>query len=103
MQVSHARLALLGRVQPVVGLAKDRSGEQFLAIEVARERARFAQQRVDHVPIIDAGLLSMGTRTHGHRFTSVMEADLGLAYPRFNPRADQARWHRIGAVLHPSR
>lgn len=58
------RLLPSSLAKPVVGDAKVRCGKHFLAVPIVLERTRLANERVDHVAIIDRALAGADQARH---------------------------------------
>jgi hypothetical protein len=88
-------------VEQVVGQAESTAGEQFLAVAIIRQRSRLADQRVDHMPVIDVPLAAaVQPRQRGHLLLGVPHFQMLQVDAHLDPLADQSAVHRIGVVLH---
>jgi hypothetical protein len=88
-------------VQQVVGGAETARREQLLAVAVVGQGAGLADQRVDHVPVIDPLLLPPAQpRQRLHQLLSVPHFHVLHVDAHLDADADQATVHRVGVVLH---
>lgn len=86
--------------QHVIGQAKPRRRKQFFAITIVLERARLADQRVDHVPIVDAMLAtSPQPRQRVDALLAIPDLQLFGVQPHVHRLADQAAVDRVSVVL----
>ena len=73
-------------------------------IHITGERARLADERPDHVPVVDAAEIAadqpLARELH---FVRKPDLDAILEDPHSNPLAHQPRRHRVRAVLDPHR
>jgi hypothetical protein len=92
------------RHQGIVGAAIHLRRIQVVAVHVAGERSRLANQPFDDMAVIDPMLVRAPQTRHPlHQLARVPHLDLFHPDPRLDLRADQPRRHRIGVVLHPDR
>lgn len=88
-------------VEQVVGQAEATAGEQLLAVAIICQRSRLADQRVDHMPVIDVPLAAtVQPRQRGHLLLGVPHFQMLQVDAHLDPLADQSAVHRIGVVLH---
>lgn len=86
--------------KPIVGDAKPRRREQVVAIGVVCERARLADQRIDHVPIMHPVLMAASQTWQGvHLFVRVPDLNTVGEQPRFDLLADEPAVHRIHVAM----
>lgn len=99
-QVLFHRLDFLASLaQLVVGLPKHQRREHVFDILIVAKRAGLADQRVDHVPIIDLHLALAELAWHPlHAFSRVPQFDFVLLHPRLDLQSDQFTVHRIGVL-----
>lgn len=86
--------------EAVVGEAEPRRREQIVAVGVVRERARLADQRVDHVPVVHR--VSVATHQPRQRVDAtvrVPDLDPVGEQPRLDRFADQPAVHRIHVAM----
>ena len=88
-------------VQQVVGGAETAGREQLLAVAVVGQGAGLADQRVDHVPVIDPLFLPPAQpRQRLHQLLPVPHFQVLHVDAHLDTDADQATVHRVGVVLH---
>ena len=77
--------------EAVVGQTEPRRREQIVAGGVVRERARLANQRVDHVPVIHrVPVAAHQTRERVDQPVRVPDLDAVGEQPRFDPFANES-------------
>jgi len=87
-------------LQQVVGSAETARREQLVAIAIMCQGAGLADQRVDHVPVIDPLLLSpTQPRQRLDPLLPVPHFQVLQVNPHFDPRADQPAVHRVGVAV----
>ena len=86
--------------EAVVGHAEPRRREQIVAVGIVRQRARLADQRVDHVPVMD-GVLVAAHQPRPRFHTPVGEPHLDAVdiQPRLDLFADEPAVHRIRVAM----
>lgn len=90
--------------QFVVRQAEASRREQFLAVAVIREGARFSPQRIDDVPIVDRRLLATAqTRQRVHELRAEIQFQLRFAQRYLQRLPDQAAVDRIRVGPHLDR
>jgi hypothetical protein len=99
--------ALAGTVvaaEPIVGDAKLARRKHLLPILVVRERTRLADQRIDHVTVIDRVLAAARKPGHPLDFASPVPHvdDVGVDH-HVDPVANQPAGNRIRVTLHLDR
>ncbi len=104
MQDRQVFLGLTAFIEPfaeaVVSLAEPCRREQIVAVNVVRQCAGLAYQRVDHMAVMHRVLVP--TDQPGQRvgeFVRVPDLDAVGEEPGFHPFADQSAVHRIGAAV----
>ena len=86
--------------EAVVGQAEPRRREQIVAVGVVRERARLADQRVDHVPVVHrVPVAAHQTRQRVDQPVRVPDLDAVGEQPRFDPFANEPTVHRIHVAV----
>jgi hypothetical protein len=96
------RRLLLG--QRVIGQPEVARRKQVRMVAVVQERARLADQPVDHVPVFDPVLATTPqTRQPLHTLLRVPHLDLLPADPRLHPLPDETARHRVHVALHVNR
>jgi len=101
LQVFPIRPGRQRLVEQVIGHAEPTAGKQLLAVTIIRQRARLADQGVDHVPVIDVPLAATTQpRQRSHSLLGVPHLQMFHVNPHLDPLADQSAVHRIGIVLH---
>lgn len=102
--LADSHLAAVRAAEFVVGHAEVAAGEQVLAKLVVLEGAGFADQRVDHVAVVDRVLAAAGqTRHRLHVGAGVPDLHLVGVDHDVHLIADQAAGDRIGVLLHLDR
>ena len=90
--------------EPVVGQAEPRRREQIIAVRVIRERAGFADQRVDDVTVVNRRAVpAHQSRQRIDEFVRVPDLDAVGEEPGFDLLADQAAVDRIGVAMNVNR
>jgi len=86
--------------EAVVGEAEPRRREQIIAVGVVRERARLADQRVDHMPVVHCvPVAPHQPRQRVDQPVPVPDFDPVGEQPRFDRFADQPAVHRVGVAM----
>ncbi len=86
--------------EPVVGQAEARRRKQILAVRVIRERAGFADQRVDDVAVMHRRAVpAHQSRQRIGQFVRVPDLDAVGEEPGFDLLADQPTVDRIGVAM----
>jgi len=90
--------------QGVVGHPEVTAGEQLLAVHIVGEGTRLADQRVDHMPIVDVLLAASRQPRHPlDQLLRVPDFHLVHAHHHLHLLADQATGHRVRVALHLNR
>lgn len=86
--------------EPVVGQAEPRRREQIIAVRVIRERAGFANQRVNDVAVVNRRAVPAHESRHRiDEFVRVPDLDAVGEEPGFDLLADQATVNRIDVAM----
>ena len=84
----------------VVGQAKARRREQIVAVRVIRERAGFANERVDDVAVVHCRAVpAHESRQRIDEFVRIPDLDAVGEQPGFDLLADEPTVHRIGVAM----
>lgn len=88
------------RAEHVVGDAERGRGEQVVPVPVRGERARLADEPVDHVPVVDPVLAPPTQPRHPlHQLLRVPHLHVLGVQPHLDPLADQPTRHRVRVPL----
>lgn len=108
LENSHVRLVCLPLGMPaaeqVVSDAEVTGGKHFFAVLVIGKRPRLADQRIDHVAVVDRRAPLAEQPRHGlHEVVLITHLDLLGRDLHVNVPADQPAGHRVDVGPHPDR
>jgi hypothetical protein len=104
LQVLPVRTRRHPRPQYVVGDAERRRREQVIPVSVRRERARLADQPVDHVAVVDVVLSATTQAWHPlHHLLRVPHLHVLGVDSHLDPFTDQPARHRVHVPAHADR
>jgi hypothetical protein len=86
----------------IVGQAEATAGKQVGLVAVVGERPRFANQPVDHVPVVDPVLVAAAqARQRLDQLLPVPDLDPLRVEAGLHPLPDQPAGHRVDVAFHP--